>query len=81
MDCRRSRHLQHPVPQWRLQRIVDFRLDGLPLDRQWSRVGWCLVCTECGAAGSVNIVPNWHDMIGHAMPFSKGWRNRALLLL
>jgi hypothetical protein len=39
------------------------------------------VCTDCGAAGSVNIVPNWHDMIGHAMPFSKGWRNRALLLL
>src|SRR5258706_16393764 len=30
------------------------------------RIGWCLVCKECGAVGSVNIVPNWHDMRGHA---------------
>jgi hypothetical protein len=33
------------------KRIVDFRLDRIPSDRQWSRVGWCLVCTECDAAG------------------------------
>jgi len=31
----------------------------LPQDRPWSQIGWRLVCTECGAAGSVNIVPNW----------------------
>jgi hypothetical protein len=27
------------------------------------------------AAGPVNIVPNWHDMIGHAAPFSAGWKS------
>ncbi|MFB9268358.1 hypothetical protein ACFFWD_35455 [Bradyrhizobium erythrophlei] len=26
----------------------------------------------CGAAGSANIVPNWHDRTGHAVPFTKG---------
>jgi hypothetical protein len=51
-------------------RMVDVRLDALPQDRPWSRVGWCLVCNECGAAGSVNIVQNRHDMRGHAVPFS-----------
>lgn len=55
-------------------RRVDFRLKALPQDRPWSRVGWCLVCTVCGTAGAVNIVPNWHDRIGYAAPFSKGWR-------
>jgi len=30
----------------------------------------------CGAAGSVNIVPNWHDMKRRAVPFSLGWRSR-----
>ncbi|MGY3496697.1 hypothetical protein [Bradyrhizobium sp. USDA 4502] len=55
--------------------MVDIRLDMLPQDRPWTRVGWCLVCKECGAAGAVNIVPNWHDMIGHAVPFSPGWRS------
>jgi hypothetical protein len=59
------------------KRMVDMRLDRLPLDRPWSRVGWCLVCTECGAAGSVNIVPNWHDMTGHAVPFSPSWHTRS----
>jgi len=33
---------------------------------RWSRVG----CKECGAAGSVNIVPNGDDREGHAMPFT-----------
>lgn len=59
------------------KRIVDVRLDRLPMDRPWSRVGWCLVCTECGAAGSVNIVPNWHDMAGNAIPFSKSWATES----
>src|SRR5712675_1008024 len=45
------------------KRIVAFRLDRFPSGRPWSRVGRCLVCTECGAAGSVNIMPNWHDEI------------------
>jgi hypothetical protein len=53
-------------------RRVDVRLDALPQDRPWSRVGWAMVCKECGAAGSVNIVPNWHDRTGHAAPFSPG---------
>jgi hypothetical protein len=30
------------------------------------------LCTECGAPGAVNIVPNWHDRQGHALPFSRG---------
>jgi hypothetical protein len=55
--------------------MVDVRLEALPQDQPWSRVGWRLVCTFCGAAGSVNIVPNWHDRIGHAVPFTKGWRS------
>jgi hypothetical protein len=54
-------------------RVVDVRPDNLPPDRPWSRVGWSLVCKECGAAGSVNILPNWHDMKGRAVPFSPGW--------
>ncbi len=48
------------------RRIVDVRLDILPQDQPWSRVSWRLVCRKCGGAGSVNIVPNWHDMIGRA---------------
>jgi hypothetical protein len=56
--------------------LVDVRLDTLPQDRPWSRIGWCLVCSDCGAAGSVNIKPNWHDMKGHAAPFSSGWAKR-----
>jgi hypothetical protein len=44
----------------------------MPQDQPCSRVGWRLVCTARGAAGSVNIVPNWHDRIGYAVPFSKG---------
>ncbi len=60
----------------RCKHMVDVRLDTLPLDRAWSRIGWCLVCVECGAAGSVNIVPNWHDMKGRTVPFTAGWKTR-----
>src|ERR1700737_3697419 len=24
--------------------------------------------------GSASIVPNWHDMVDHAVPFQPGWR-------
>jgi hypothetical protein len=54
--------------------VVDVRLDTLPQDQPWSRVGRNMICTECGAPGAVNIVPNWHDRKGHALPFSKGWK-------
>ena len=57
------------------KRVVDVRLDRLPLDHPWSRLGWCLVCSACGAVGSVNIVPNWHDMVGHTVPFTERWHN------
>jgi hypothetical protein len=67
--------IANAVPQWRLQAHRGLQARQVFLGAPWSRVGWCLVCTECGAAGSVNIVPNWHDMIGHAIPFSKGSRN------
>jgi hypothetical protein len=56
------------------KRMVDVSLDTLPQDRPWSRIGWCLLCTECGASGSVHIVPNWHDRKGHAAPFTKNWK-------
>ena len=46
------------------------RLDTLPQDLPWSTIGPRLVCSECGTAGSVNIVPNWHDRAGHAVPFT-----------
>ena len=26
------------------------------------------------AAGSVHIVPNWHDRIGYTIPFAVGWK-------
>jgi len=56
------------------KRMVDVRLDTLPPDQPWSRVGRRLVCSECGTPATVNIVPNWHDRVGHAIPFSQGWR-------
>jgi hypothetical protein len=54
--------------------MVDVRLDTLPRDQPWSRIGPNLLCTECGAPGAVNIVPNWHDKKGYARPFSKDWK-------
>jgi hypothetical protein len=58
--------------------MVDVRLDTLPQDLQWSTIGSRLVCKECDAAGSVNIVPNWHDMTKHLVPFtSTGKRETA----
>ena len=56
------------------RRMVDVRLDALPQDLPWSTIGRRLVCKECGTAGSVNIVPNWHDRVGHAVPFSRHWK-------
>jgi hypothetical protein len=56
------------------RRMVDVRLDILPQDLPWSTIGRRLVCKECGTAGSVNIVPNWHDRVGAAVPFTKHWK-------
>jgi hypothetical protein len=55
------------------RRMVDVRLDTLPQDLPWSTIGRRLVC-KCGIAGSVNIAPNWHDRIGHTVPFTKHWK-------
>ncbi|EIG63674.1 hypothetical protein Bra1253DRAFT_00183 [Bradyrhizobium sp. WSM1253] len=46
-------------------RRVDVWLDTLP---PWSRLGLRLVCSACGATGSVHIVPNWHDGRGQVRP-------------
>jgi hypothetical protein len=62
------------------RRMVDVRLDTLPQDLPWSKIGWRLICTECGAAGSVHIAPNWHDRAGHAVPFTKHWKTCRRLL-
>jgi len=56
------------------RRMVDVRLDTLPQDQPWSVVGRRLVCKQCGIAGSVNIVPNWHDRIGRTVPFTRHWK-------
>jgi len=55
-------------------RMVDVRLDTLPQDVPWSKIGRRLVCKECGVSGSVNIVPNWHDKTGAAVPFTRHWK-------
>jgi hypothetical protein len=55
------------------KRMVDVRLDTLPLGRPWSRIGPNLLCTDCGAPGAMNIVPNWLDMPSRSAPFRKGW--------
>jgi hypothetical protein len=39
----------------RCDRMVDVRLNTLPHDQPWSRVGLRLVCSACGAAGSVHM--------------------------
>jgi hypothetical protein len=41
---------------------ADLRLDALPSDWSWARVGRALLCTECGTPGFVDIKPNWHDI-------------------
>jgi hypothetical protein len=56
------------------RRMVDVRLDALPQDLPWSTIARRLVCKECGVAGSVNIVPNWHDTKNVSVPFSKSWK-------
>jgi hypothetical protein len=56
------------------RRMVDVGLDALPQDLPWSRIGRRLVCKECGVKGSVHIVPNWHDRIGSAVPFTRHWK-------
>jgi hypothetical protein len=58
------------------KRMVDVGSTLLLQDRPWSRIGPNLLCTECGAPGAVNIVPNWHDMKGHTVLFTAGWKNR-----
>jgi hypothetical protein len=53
---------------------VDLRLATLPQDLPWSAIARRLVCKACGTAGSVNIVPNWHDRTAAPVPFTKHWK-------
>ena len=46
--------------------MVDVRLDTLPRHLPLATIGRRLVCKQCGVAGSVHIVPDWHD---RALPF------------
>jgi hypothetical protein len=70
----RPRYMQHPVFGKCDRRMVDIRLDPLPQNQPWSVVGRRFVCKQCGVAGSVHIVPNWHDRAGHVVPFTKDWK-------
>jgi hypothetical protein len=56
------------------RRMVDVPLNTLPQDLPWSAIARRLVCKECGTAGSVNIVPNWHDRVAAAVTFTKHWK-------
>jgi hypothetical protein len=60
--------------QMGMLQAIHRHLDTLPQDQPWSVVGWRFVCKQCGAAGSVNIVPNWHDRINSRTPFQPGWK-------
>jgi hypothetical protein len=48
--------------------------DSLTQDLPWSTIGSRLVCKKRSTAGSVNIVPNWHDRAGAAVPITKRWK-------
>jgi hypothetical protein len=49
--------------------VIQRRGNGFPLDQ--SRVAYLRYLRR---GGPVNIVPNWHDMNGHAVPFSRSWK-------
>jgi hypothetical protein len=55
-------------------RMVDVRLDALPQHQPWTTIGRRLICKRCGVVGAANIVPNWHDMRGRAVPFTRQWK-------
>jgi hypothetical protein len=59
------------------RRMVDVRLDTFPQHLPWSKIGPRLVCSNCGAAGSAHIVPNWHDRAGHAVPFTSNGKRET----
>ena len=56
------------------RRMVDVRLDTLPQDLPWSMIARRLVCKEWGQQVLWNIVPNWHDRVASAIPFTKHWK-------
>ena len=60
--------------------MVDVRLDPLPQDLPWSTISRRLVCKQCGAAGPVHIVPNWHARTSAPVPFTRHWKDPALKL-
>jgi len=62
------------------RRMVDVRLDPLPQDLPWSTISRRLVCKQCGAAGPVHIVPNWHARTSAPVPFTRHWKDPALKL-
>jgi hypothetical protein len=48
----------------------DIRLDTLPQDVPWSKLGPRKTCRRCGTVGAANVVPNWHDPSFEAMPLA-----------
>ena len=82
MARRRTCNLQHSM-FGRQVRSTDGRCPiGYPAPGPGRWVGRRLICKECGTAGSVNIVPKWHDRAGHSVPFTNiGKRETQLLKL
>ena len=53
---------------------ANIRLSTLPKDQHWPRIRRRLLCVGCGSRDTVNVTPNWHDRIGHAIPFTREWK-------
>ena len=50
------------------------RLDTLPQDQHWPRIGVGFAAPHAAQKAAVNIIPNWYDRIGHATPFTREWK-------
>jgi hypothetical protein len=38
-----------------------------------------MLCAECCGVGAVNFEPHWHTNMQQVVPFTAGWKVRALI--